>query len=620
MQSRMRPPRGRGRGRGGGGRGGGGDRTKANIPSNREGVIDSYTKEGKEKIDVRPKFDLKTGPARKAVAPTVEQIQADNLTDLAKQYWAPHSAQKHKPFDPKVIEEVYEDLKKTEFTIKRIMMLEFSQFLENYLWPNLKEDSSREHVLSIVLIFNEKFRERVPAWPCVYKRPELFGHFFRRVLDISLAKNEDGLTVREQTFVLLFLDHCFNSMEIGLVRDEVQKLMSLSMWVSLMPARRDAELKKIPKWRKYWKAIQKSDAKDDEGARAEKDFSRRYMRRLIDKYFEVLHSIDTKEDADIASEVEFCEYFLMLMIDLEALLPTRRFFDTVLDDAKIVVVSAVSTLATKLGEMEGRLFVKLLGQLKFYTRFEISNSTGEELSRQETTMMHYDRITALQRAVFTKYPEMRKFALDTVASVDDPRSLEKYFSTVSTDVLRSIAEFLALYPAREKEGTEEVDMEDSEREVLLKTLIFRHEKRISQLQELNEMPLYPTEKIIWDEDVVPGEFYNGETVLALPKLNLQFLTLNDYLLRNFKLFQLESTYEIRGDVEDAVARLKPWCPDDGEITFNGWARMAQPITAFSIVEVAKPNIGESQPSRVRADVSINLSVKEEVKGGTCATK
>ena len=541
----MRPPKGQ--------------RTRANLPSNREGVVDSYTKEGKEKVDVRPKFDLKTGPARKAVAPTVEQIQADNLTELAKQYWAPHSAQKHKPFDPKVIDMVYnDDLKKTEFTIKRIMMLEFSQYLENYLWPNLNEDATREHILSIVLIFNEKFRERVPAWPCVYKRPEHFKHFFRRVLDISLAKNDDSLNVREQTFVLLFLDHCFNSMEIGLVRDEVQKLMSLSMWMSLMPARRDAELRQIPRWRKYWKAILKSDAKDDDASsKAEKDFARHYMRRLIDKYFEVLHSVDTKMDADIANEVEFCEYFLMLMIDLEALLPTRRFFDTVLDDAKVVVVSSVSSLATKLGEREGRLFVKLLGQLKFYTRFEISNSSGEEMSRQETTKMHYERITALQRAVFTKYPEMRKFALETVASVDDPRSLEKYFSNVSTDVLRSIAQFLSLCPAAGEEAEEgAVEMEDSEREVLLKTLIFRHEKRISQLQELNEMPLYPTEKIIWDEDVVPGEFYNGETVLALPKLNLQFLTLNDYLLRNFKLFQLESTYEIRGDVEDAVARLK----------------------------------------------------------------
>ena len=54
--------------------------------------------------------------------------------------------------------------------------------------------------------------------------------------------------------------------------------------------------------------------------------------------------------------------------------------------------------------------------------------------------------------------------------------------------------------------------------------------------------------------LVAGEYYNGEGVLALPKLNLQFLTLHDYLLRNFKLFQLESTYEIRGDIEDAVSR------------------------------------------------------------------
>ena len=55
------------------------------------------------------------------------------------------------------------------------------------------------------------------------------------------------------------------------------------------------------------------------------------------------------------------------------------------------------------------------------------------------------------------------------------------------------------------------------------------------------MPLYPTEDIIWDENVVPTEIYSGENCLALPKLNLQFLTLHDYLLRNFNLFSLEST-------------------------------------------------------------------------------
>lgn len=44
------------------------------------------------------------------------------------------------------------------------MLLEFSQYLENYLWPNYSTDASDAHVLSIVVMVNEKFRERVPAW------------------------------------------------------------------------------------------------------------------------------------------------------------------------------------------------------------------------------------------------------------------------------------------------------------------------------------------------------------------------------------------------------------------------------------------------------------------------
>ena len=51
-------------------------------------------------------------------------------------------------------------------------------------------------------------------------------------------------------------------------------------------------------------------------------------------------------------------------------------------------------------------------------------------------------------------------------------------------------------------------------------------------------------QILWDESIVPSEYYT-DGCLALPKLNLQFLTLHDYLLRNLNLFRLESTYEIR---------------------------------------------------------------------------
>ena len=43
--------------------------------------------------------------------------------------------------------------------------------------------------------------------------------------------------------------------------------------------------------------------------------------------------------------------------------------------------------------------------------------------------------------------------------------------------------------------------------------------------------------------------------------------------------------EIRQDVEDAVYRMKPWRSETDATLFNGWARMAQPIEGFNVVEV-----------------------------------
>ena len=134
--------------------------------------------------------------------------------------------------------------------------------------------------------------------------------------------------------------------------------------------------------------------------------------------------------------------------------------------------------------------------------------------------IHYDRITSLQKAMFARFPEMRKFSLATVASIDDRKNLAKHFGGIKTETLHDVAEYLFLVPPRDAGGETAFD-----RDFLIELLISRHEKRESQLQEINEMPLYPTEEVIWDENIVPGEFYNGEGVLALPKLNIQILTL-----------------------------------------------------------------------------------------------
>lgn len=56
--------------------------------------------------------------------------------------------------------------------LRRVMMLEISQYLENYLWPHFDAAAATpQHVLSILLMINEKFRENVPAWSCFDTRP-----------------------------------------------------------------------------------------------------------------------------------------------------------------------------------------------------------------------------------------------------------------------------------------------------------------------------------------------------------------------------------------------------------------------------------------------------------------
>ena len=144
------------------------------------------------------------------------------------------------------------------------------------------------------------------------------------------------------------------------------------------------------------------------------------------------------------------------------------------------------------------------------------------------------------------------------------------------------------------------------------------EKRTSQLDELNAMPLYPTEDVIWNENLVPNDFHQQvitDRCLSLPKLNLQFLTLHDYLLRNFNLFRLEAAYELRQDIEDACIRLRPYFSYAEQcVCFGSSSRMAQQIQNFSLIEVGKPNVGETAPSRVRADITLDLeNLKNEIR-------
>ncbi|CAB3245883.1 unnamed protein product [Arctia plantaginis] len=102
-------------------------------------------------------------------------------SQLANQYWSPQNKESHLPYDASIVESIYQaEILGSNFSVRRIMMLKFSEYLENYLWPHYETDEAMHaHMMSIIVMINEKFRERVPAWQVFLKKTRLITRILR---------------------------------------------------------------------------------------------------------------------------------------------------------------------------------------------------------------------------------------------------------------------------------------------------------------------------------------------------------------------------------------------------------------------------------------------------------
>lgn len=122
--------------------------------------------------------------ASSSAAATVDEILSHRLTLLAKKTWP--DASSSSSFDAALVKRIYnEDLLEADATLNgdfaatgepegangalgngSSTILELSHYLENYLWPHFssKKDSSSssvEHILSIIIMINEKSKENL---------------------------------------------------------------------------------------------------------------------------------------------------------------------------------------------------------------------------------------------------------------------------------------------------------------------------------------------------------------------------------------------------------------------------------------------------------------------------
>eukprot|EP00397_Hematodinium_sp_SG-2012_P003433 GEMP01003441.1.p1 GENE.GEMP01003441.1~~GEMP01003441.1.p1 ORF type:complete len:1407 (+),score=338.32 GEMP01003441.1:43-4263(+) len=507
--------------------------------------------------------------------------------------------------------------------------------------------SGQDHEASIspctdVPFFNAVFgvasgepgRQAQNAWESVKSSPEHFAPFFTQACRLL---QHGILFMNEKAIVLQFLINCYRSLEQPFVRETVLKLTHLPCWTHLNPLHCAELIKRLPKGKKHWKNITKKyTPSDDTPLTPWQILERDFFSDILDHFLEF---VSAPPDVLDKETLAYIERLVELVIDLLSQLPTRKLFRPLLVNKHFVPRCQLSPI---MQNEDAKLFKQKIAILKFYEGFEIDDFRGEALSPHEVEKLHYKKHELMRQVAWHDIPELRDLALSNVSAYDKREAILKVlkplpiaticdfcakviFLDVEKDAtLRNMlqklknAQELAVAQEEEKDnGTEKkkkkkkkktakLPEEEELRTLLLEIVVDRLERRKSQREDIDSMPLFPTEEILWDRNLVPGERYDDEFSLALPKLNLQFLTIHDYLLRNFHLFRSESSYSIRSDLQDIIARMQ-CIQEEGKIEFKGHARMALPVTGFGVVNVKKPFVGEVIPSEVRGEVSFSLN-------------
>ena len=491
--------------------------------------------------------------------------------------------------------------------------LQTTRYLE-YLWVNFSGvHSSDKHVFSILLLVNEKHFEKVCVWDYLQGfTSEKFNSLFRRIL---FPKQNFSSKNFERTARVKFLNHVFLSLEAEKIRAVVLPFVSLPLWSNLSKTRLQLELRNNRQLEKHWKYFMKKEAESMQRSghiSLKESPESAWLPALISEFFEILKCTTMNLKAGTLKEGEFdkavtnipaiyyCEQFIQLITDLLSQLPTRRFVRALFDDCKLLIKAR---LAAFHAHPAGQLYRQLINLFEIYQEFEINDHTGKPLTDEDIATSHSERLVHLQKLCFKEIKSLRCVALSHCGALEKRQVLIKHLANLDNKELYSLAtEHLRL-----------VDPDDpwaSDPNFILEVLVSTFEKRVSQRRVINEMPLYPNEDLILDSKLLPTSTYAEEKCLALPKLSLQFLTLQDYLLRNFVLLRLEAAYEIRGDIFDALCRMGPYKnPATDSVAFSGWARMATTVVpgGLTVTEVKKPRVGEEKPASVTCEVTINLS-------------
>lgn len=291
-----------------------------------------------------------------------------------------------------------------------------------------------------------------------------------------------------------------------------------------------------------------------------------------------------------------------LLIDLQSQLPTRKYTNALIIDLHVLVAIHLSPMYK---DSKHQLFHDLVGQLEHYVYFAVNSYTSAPLSSDDIHKDHCRDLAQLQRTAIQHFPEkLTVLALSNYGSIDKREELIEALTDLTNEEMVKLCDLLHLRTAY-PEGTKAV----VDRTFLVEALVETYQRRESFVEQARKLTIYPNDKSLFDLRIIEYEALttDGSTPLPLPKLNLQYLTIPDFLYRSFLLSRYESLYQVRSDVEDVLRRMKPEIQyPQGNTVFKGYSKMSIVVPKVSIMDITPPKVGEDWPSQVNGEVYLDL--------------
>jgi len=351
----------------------------------------------------------------------------------------------------------------------RLHILDFSSYLEKYLWIHLNSEVCFEHTYSTIAMINFKFSEDIPIIGSLMSGDDRFNTFFEMVVKLMMTETI-LLKPHHVEQILIFLINIFQSLEIPDVRKCVLKYISLSLWQSLSKSKLETELSSHPQIKRHWENLleqerelllrsnhfqkssemdstageetvvqfgggkkrKKSNSKDSKNKKVstqvestpeeinklvKKSWEKDWIPSLIREFLIRVETANPTADSEVDtsnSEIRsswkenlpYLERFCEFIIDMLSQLPTRRFLHALLIDIHFLERCEQSNaFASKLSDGSNGLLKQLLSMIAHYIYFEIDNFSGKSLQANELLNDSASRLNRLQQVAFSAYSE-----------------------------------------------------------------------------------------------------------------------------------------------------------------------------------------------------------------------